>query len=46
VGAGTSGRLGVLDSVELFPTFSWPKSRAVAVLAGGRQAMFEAVEGA
>jgi N-acetylmuramic acid 6-phosphate etherase len=46
VGAGTSGRLGVLDSVELFPTFSWPKSRAVAVLAGGRRAMFEAVEGA
>ena len=24
VGAGTSGRLGILDSVELFPTFSWP----------------------
>ena len=46
VGAGTSGRLGVLDSVELFPTFSWPKSRAVAVLAGGRDAMFESVEGA
>jgi N-acetylmuramic acid 6-phosphate etherase len=45
-GAGTSGRLGVLDSVELFPTFSWPKERAVALLAGGRQAMFDAVEGA
>lgn len=45
-GAGTSGRLGVLDSVELFPTFSWPKERAVALIAGGKQAMFEAVEGA
>ena len=35
VGAGTSGRLGVLDSVELNPTFSWPPERAVAILAGG-----------
>jgi N-acetylmuramic acid 6-phosphate etherase len=46
VGAGTSGRLGLLDSVELYPTFSWPRERAVAVLAGGRKAVFEAVEGA
>jgi N-acetylmuramic acid 6-phosphate etherase len=46
VGAGTSGRLGMLDGVELLPTFSWPPERAVAVLAGGRGAMFEAVEGA
>jgi N-acetylmuramic acid 6-phosphate etherase len=46
VGAGTSGRLGVLDSVELYPTFSWPKERAVALLAGGHGAMFVAVEGA
>jgi N-acetylmuramic acid 6-phosphate etherase len=46
VGAGTSGRLGVLDSVELYPTFSWPKERAVALLAGGVDAMFVAVEGA
>ena len=45
-GAGTSGRLGVLDSVELYPTFSWPRERAVAILAGGEQAMFVAVEGA
>ena len=28
VGAGTSGRLGLLDSVELYPTFSWPPERA------------------
>jgi N-acetylmuramic acid 6-phosphate etherase len=46
VGAGTSGRLGVLDSVELYPTFSWPHGRAVALLAGGNDAMFVAVEGA
>ena len=46
IGAGTSGRLGVLDSVELLPTFSWPKDRAVALIAGGRGAMYEAVEGA
>jgi N-acetylmuramic acid 6-phosphate etherase len=45
-GAGTSGRLGVLDSVELFPTFSWPKERALALIAGGKGAMYEAVEGA
>jgi N-acetylmuramic acid 6-phosphate etherase len=45
-GAGTSGRLGVLDSVELHPTFSWPLERAQALLAGGLGAMFQAVEGA
>lgn len=46
VGAGTSGRLGLLDSVELNPTFSWPPERALALIAGGRSALFEAVEGA
>jgi len=46
VGAGTSGRLGVLDSVELWPTFSWPRERARPLLAGGEGAMFLAVEGA
>ena len=46
VGAGTSGRLGVLDSVELHPTFSWPRERARALLAGGESAMFVAVEDA
>lgn len=45
-GAGTSGRLGVLDAVELNPTFSWPPDRAPALLAGGPGAMFLAVEGA
>jgi N-acetylmuramic acid 6-phosphate etherase len=46
VGAGTSGRLGLLDSVELYPTFSWPPERAVALLAGGEEAVYQAVEGA
>lgn len=46
VGAGTSGRLGLLDSVELFPTFSWPSDRAIASLAGGERALWKAVEGA
>ena len=46
VGAGTSGRLGLLDSVELHPTFSWPHERALALLAGGDGALYRAVEGA
>lgn len=46
VGAGTSGRLGMLDAVELTPTFSWPAERAVPLLAGGITAMTKAVEGA
>ncbi|ACO47687.1 N-acetylmuramic acid 6-phosphate etherase [Deinococcus deserti] len=45
-GAGTSGRLGVLDATELTPTFSWPPERAVALIAGGSRAIREAVEGA
>ena len=46
IGAGTSGRLGVLDSVELNPTFSWPRERARALMAGGDSAMYQAVDGA
>lgn len=46
VGAGTSGRLGLLDSVELYPTFSWPTARAVALMAGGEEAIYRAIEGA
>jgi N-acetylmuramic acid 6-phosphate etherase len=45
VGAGTSGRLGLFDSVELNPSFSWPTDRALALVAGGRGALVEAVEG-
>jgi N-acetylmuramic acid 6-phosphate etherase len=36
----------VLDGVELYPTFSWPHERALSLLAGGKGAMFQAVEGA
>ncbi|WP_425144836.1 N-acetylmuramic acid 6-phosphate etherase [Deinococcus sp.] len=46
LGAGTSGRLGVLDGVELLPTFSWPPERLVTLIAGGEEAMFRAAEGA
>lgn len=46
VGAGTSGRIGVQDGVELFPTFSWPSERLDYIIAGGNQAMFKAVENA
>ncbi|UBV44830.1 N-acetylmuramic acid 6-phosphate etherase (plasmid) [Deinococcus taeanensis] len=45
-GAGTSGRLGVLDATELTPTFSWPPERAVPLIAGGPRAIRAAVEGA
>lgn len=45
IGAGTSGRLGVLDATELTPTFSWPRERAVALLAGGRDAIWQSTEG-
>jgi N-acetylmuramic acid 6-phosphate etherase len=45
-GAGTSGRLGVLDSVELLPTFSWPRERAPSLIAGGPPAMLRPVEDA
>lgn len=46
VGAGTSGRLGVLDASECPPTFGVSPSRVQAVIAGGRRAMTHAVENA
>jgi len=46
MGAGTSGRLGALDAIELGPTYGVPSNRAFGLLAGGQKAMFEAVEGA
>ncbi|MDX2005993.1 MAG: N-acetylmuramic acid 6-phosphate etherase [Meiothermus sp.] len=45
-GAGTSGRLGQLDASELPPTFSWPRERALACMAGGQAALWKAIEGA
>ena len=46
VGAGTSGRLGVLDAVELYPTYGVGEDMVVAHLAGGDGAMMRTVEGA
>jgi N-acetylmuramic acid 6-phosphate etherase len=45
-GAGTSGRLGVLDAVECPPTFNTHPSQVVGVIAGGYTALTSAVEGA
>jgi N-acetylmuramic acid 6-phosphate etherase len=45
-GAGTSGRLAVQDGAELMPTFSWPPERLLLLIAGGREALMQAVEGA
>lgn len=45
-GAGTSGRLGVLDASEIPPTFRAPREQVQGIIAGGRQALWSAVEGA
>ncbi len=45
-GAGTSGRLGVLDASECPPTFRTPASLIQGIIAGGRSALWSAVEGA
>ena len=46
VGAGTSGRLGVLDASECPPTFGVPRSFVQGVIAGGRRALVRSIEGA
>lgn len=46
LGAGTSGRLGILDAVECPPTFSVPASQVIGLIAGGAAAVYQAVEGA
>ncbi|USD60949.1 N-acetylmuramic acid 6-phosphate etherase [Vibrio sp. SCSIO 43140] len=46
VGAGTSGRLGVLDASECPPTFGTDPDMVVGIIAGGKDAMFKAKEGA
>ena len=46
MGAGTSGRLGVLDAAECVPTFGVPATQVIGLIAGGDQAMTVAVEGA
>ena len=46
VGAGTSGRLGMLDAAECVPTFSAPSELVQGVIAGGADAMLRSIEGA
>ena len=46
VGAGTSGRLGVLDAAECPPTFSAHSGQVIGLIAGGERALLKAVEGA
>jgi N-acetylmuramic acid 6-phosphate etherase len=45
-GAGTSGRVAVQDGVELGPTFGWPETRLVYLMAGGMDALAHSAEGA
>lgn len=46
MGAGTPIRVGAQDGIELTPTFGWPRDRMAFVVAGGRDALLHAVEGA
>jgi anhydro-N-acetylmuramic acid kinase len=46
IGAGTSGRLGILDASECPPTFSTPPGQVVGLIAGGMQAVTSSIEGA
>lgn len=46
VGAGTSGRLGVLDAAECPPTYGTPRAMIQAVIAGGKESVFASREGA
>ncbi|HCO68896.1 MAG TPA: N-acetylmuramic acid 6-phosphate etherase [Dysgonomonas sp.] len=46
IGAGTSGRLGVLDASEIPPTFGMPNTLVIGIIAGGEKALRNPVEGA
>ena len=46
IGAGTSGRLGVLDASEIPPTFSAPADYFIGIIAGGDKALRSSIEGA
>jgi N-acetylmuramic acid 6-phosphate etherase len=46
IGAGTSGRLAVVDASECPPTYGVPEDLVIAIIAGGKEAMFHAVENA
>lgn len=45
IGAGTSGRLGIVEAAEIPPTFGTPPSLVQAIMAGGQEAVFRAKEG-
>ncbi|HCM77616.1 MAG TPA: N-acetylmuramic acid 6-phosphate etherase, partial [Cytophagales bacterium] len=44
IGAGTSGRLGILDASEIPPTYGLPQGRVIGLIAGGDQAIRQSVE--
>ncbi|MDE2217696.1 MAG: N-acetylmuramic acid 6-phosphate etherase [Planctomycetota bacterium] len=46
VGAGTSGRLGILDAAECPPTFGTDPNMIIGIIAGGERAVFQSIEGA
>lgn len=46
IGAGTSGRLGILEAVECVPTFGTKPSQIIGLIAGGKKALFRSQEGA
>lgn len=46
IGAGTSGRLGILDASECPPTYGTPAEQIMGIIAGGKPAIFKAVENA
>ncbi|MDE4986440.1 N-acetylmuramic acid 6-phosphate etherase, partial [Francisella tularensis subsp. holarctica] len=46
IGAGTSGRLGILDAVECTPTFSVDYNTIVGLIAGGEKAFIQCQKGA
>jgi len=43
-GSGTSGRLGILDAAEIYPTFGFDKNRIIPIISGGNDAVFTAIE--
>lgn len=46
IGAGTSGRLGILDASEIPPTYGMPQGRVIGLIAGGDKAIRQAIENA
>ena len=43
-GAGTSGRIGIQDAVELYPTFGWPVERVNFIISGGLKSLTQSIE--